>query len=139
MLSQAFGIAIILLFTITIVLHEMVHGIAYKLNGAPRISFGVNWREFYFYAVADQFVLGRKAFTFVALSPFISISLGLIVSISVLGQFGKWILFFSLFLHTGACAGDFVMLSFFEINKKFKKMLTFDDVKAGLSYFYGKI
>jgi hypothetical protein len=137
-LLKGLGISLFLLLTLLIIVHELVHGIAYKITGAPKVSYGMNLREFYFYAVADQYVLGRKAFTFVALAPFILINLVLLLGIFWIGLEWKWTLFFTLLLHSGACAGDFGMLSFYEKNRHFSALLTFDETSKGESFFYIK-
>lgn len=133
-----FGLGIFAVFTVLIAAHEGIHGIAYKLAGAPRVSFGVSWRKFYFYAVADKFVIGRNDFLLVALAPFVVISALAIGGLFIAGDALKWVLLGILFFHTGACAGDFAMLAFYEKNRHLGTILTFDDVEKKLSYFYVK-
>ena len=137
-LLKSFGLGTLLVFTVLIVVHEAIHGIAYKLMGAPAVSYGVNWRKFYFYAVADRFVAGRKDFIFVAIAPFVVVSVVMIILSFFVPLELKWVLFSVLFMHTGACAGDFAMLGFYEQNRHFSEMLTFDDVNRKISYFYVK-
>ena len=36
--------------------HEAIHGITYKLLGAPSISFHADWKRMFFFAAADRFV-----------------------------------------------------------------------------------
>lgn len=135
---KSFGLGTLLVFTVLIVLHEAVHGVAYKMAGAPKVTYGVNWRKFYFYAVAHRFVAGRKAFTVVALAPFVVISV-LTILLSIFSPVElKWVLFSVLFMHTGACAGDFAMMGFYEQHRHFADLLTFDDVERKISYFYVK-
>ncbi|HHM21732.1 MAG TPA: DUF3267 domain-containing protein [Bacteroidetes bacterium] len=123
-------------FLVLVPLHEGLHGLAYKLSGAGKISFGVNWRFFYFYAVADRFVASRRVFVFVALFPFIVISLLLIIPLFFVPLPCKWVLMGALFLHTTACAGDFAMMAFYEHYRQAKELLTFDVVAEKRSYFY---
>ncbi len=132
------GLALLLLLTLIIVLHEAVHGLAYLMVGAKRVSFGMNLQEFYFYAIADRFVLSRPAFVFVALAPFIVISALLIGGLFCIGTEWKWLFYSLLFFHSGACVGDFAMLAFYEKHREFSELLTYDDRKEGLSYFYVK-
>lgn len=135
---KSFGLGTLLVFTIMIAVHEVIHGIAYKMMGAPRVSFGVNWRKFYFYAVADKFIVNRKSFFFIALAPFVVISLLAIGGLFFAGIELKWVLLSVLFVHTGACAGDFAMLAFYEKHRRLGEILTFDDVERKISYFYLK-
>ena len=45
--------------TFLILIHELLHGLALKFTGAPRISFGGYIKKFIFYAEADCHVLNR--------------------------------------------------------------------------------
>ncbi len=132
------GIGALLVFTVGIPVHEGLHGLAYKLSGAPKISYGANWRKFYFFAAADKFVASKTSFTFIALLPFVAINLFVIVPVSFVPLYLKWVLLGILFFHTTACAGDFAMLGFYEKHKHCKELLTFDDVQAKQSYFYAR-
>ncbi|MCB0522069.1 MAG: DUF3267 domain-containing protein [Lewinellaceae bacterium] len=135
-LLKYMGLGTLLVFTLIIPLHEGLHGLAYKIAGAPKVSYGVNWRKFYFYAVADRFVIDRKAFYFIGLLPFLVVSvLSILLMFFVPVQF-KWLLISVLFMHTGACAGDIALFSFYEQHKNYKELLTFDDVEKKLSFFY---
>ena len=133
-----FGAGSILFFIVLVIIHEGLHGLAYKLVGAPKISFGANWRMFYFYAVADRFVIRRKSFIFIALIPFVVISVLVLAAMFVAPIHWKWLLFGILFIHTTACAGDFAMLGFYERYRNAREMLTYDDVSEKRSYFYLK-
>ncbi len=124
-------------FTLLIPVHEAIHGIAYKLAGAPRVSYGGNWRKFYFYAVADRFVVGSKAFHRVALAPFLAISVACVMGAVLLPSW-QWVAWGVLLLHTGACAGDFGMLAFYQQHQG-GRIFTFDDVAAQTAYFYQEI
>jgi hypothetical protein len=118
--------------------HELFHGIAYKLIGAPKISFGADFKQAIFYVAADQFVVSRKSFYIIALAPFISINL---LSIFLLHLANPaqliGILFFMLF-HNIMCIGDFSMISFFLENKN-KELFTYDLHKEKTSFVYEKI
>jgi hypothetical protein len=59
---------------VVIPFHEIIHGIAYKIAGAPRIKFGANLKQMMFYAAAPGFVATRQDFYLVAFSPFILIN-----------------------------------------------------------------
>jgi hypothetical protein len=133
-----FGLGTLLVFTILIAVHEGIHGLAYKMAGAPEISFGVSWRKFYFYAVANKFIVNHTAFLLIALAPFAVISAVVIGGLFFADVWMKWVLLTILFMHTGACAGDFAMLAFYEKHRHLGKILTFDDVDKKISYFYVK-
>lgn len=67
---------------IVIPFHEILHGIAYKITGAPKIDFGADLRQGIFYVAANNYVIGRRQFTFVALTPFIAINLTAVILIN---------------------------------------------------------
>lgn len=135
-LAKATGLGMLLAVTVLIVVHESIHGVAYKLMGAKKVSFGANWQKFYFYAIADKFVVGRKAFVFIALAPFLVV-LGLSAcSMLILPGHYKWMVLGAVFVHSLACVGDFAMLGFYEKHRHFAEMLTFDEESEGRSYVY---
>ena len=118
--------------------HEYIHVLAYKTQGAENTSYDANFKKFYFMALADRFVANKKEFEVVALSPFIIISTILIILYFNVDS--DWDLTISgiLLAHTAMCSGDFGLLSYFEYNKE-KKVVTYDDIKNKISYFYGQI
>ncbi len=118
-------------------LHEYIHVLAYKSQGATNTSYDANLKKFYFMALADKFVANKKEFVIVALSPFIIITTTLIILLFVANT--NWTLTISsvLLAHTAMCSGDFGLLSFFEFHKD-KKPVTYDDVENKISYFYGQ-
>ena len=123
---------------IVVPLHEWIHGVAYKLVGAPKVTYGGNWRKFYFYAVADKFVVPTKSFLFVALAPFLVISGLALVGYFNSGPNAQWFYLGTLLMHTTACSGDFAMISFYDLNRE-KEIYTVDDVENKVSYFYVKV
>ena len=64
-------------------LHEYIHVLAYKSQGAINTSYDANLKKFYFMALADKFVANKKEFQVVALAPFIIITTILIVLLFV--------------------------------------------------------
>jgi hypothetical protein len=128
----SYGIALTFLL---IPLHEFIHVLAYKSQGAVNTSYDANLKKFYFLAIADKFVASKKEFRIVALAPFVVISIGLFVlfpfvtinwQISLLGIF---------ITHTACCSGDFGMLGYFDYHKD-KIILTYDDKEEKTTYFY---
>ena len=133
-----FRVSLGILLTFALVpIHEMIHGIAYKLLGAKNTSYDVHLKKFYFLAIADKFVTSRREFKIIALAPFLIISSVLLIASFVSGDPWKITLFTTLLIHTIACSGDFALLSYFEFNKK-KEVVTYDDKENKVSFFYGK-
>lgn len=124
-------------FFLLVAPHEIIHGLMYKYFGAKRVKYGVIWSKLAFYAIAPNFVVHKKQFIVLAAAPFAVISTALISLI--LFSFGNpfWHFYFwGLFLtHSLGCVGDFAMIAFFELQGK-QAVYTFDDEKAGVSYFY---
>ena len=117
--------------------HEFIHVLAYKAQGAKDTSYDANLKKFYFLAVADKFVANKREFRIVALAPIVVISalLGVLLffttplwTVAILG---------TLLVHTAFCSGDFGMLCYFDFHSD-KDIVTFDDRANKVSYFYGK-
>jgi Putative zincin peptidase len=130
--SYGFAIAFLL-----IPVHEVLHGLAYKLLGAPHTSYKANFKKFYFIAVADRFVASEKEFLLVALTPFITITITLVIALFFAGRIWTFTTLGVLLIHTAFCSGDFALLSYFQFNKE-KDIVTYDDKEKGMSYFYGR-
>ena len=128
--------AVVFSFSFLIVVHEGLHGVALKLSGAPKVSFGGFFRKFIFYAEADRYVMNRKQFAFVALTPLIVVKV-----ITLLGIFYFWnqpVFYFFLIVmsaHSLFCAGDIGLLSVFH-NDPENEIFTFDVKDEKTSYFY---
>lgn len=118
-------------------IHEWIHMLAYRLQGAETSSMDVNWKKFYFMAVADQFVASAREFKIVALAPFTIITASLTVAFFLVPSTWAMTLLSCLFAHTAMCSGDFALLSFFETHAN-KEVITYDDHKDKISYFFYK-
>lgn len=129
----AYGLAIAFLL---VPLHEYIHVLAYKSQGAINTSYDANLRKFYFMALADKFVANKKEFEVVALAPFVVISSLLIILLFVVNQNWSVTIIGVLLTHTAMCSGDFGLLSYFEFYKN-RQVVTYDDTENKISYFYG--
>jgi hypothetical protein len=128
--------AIVFTFTLLILIHELLHALAFKITGAKKVSIGTYLKKFIFYAEADRHVLNRKQFTLVALAPFLSVKL--ITLAGIILTLGSPALYFWIFVmsaHSLFCAGDIGMLDYFY---KFRdtRLFTFDLKDEKKSYFY---
>ncbi|SFF48421.1 DUF3267 domain-containing protein [Thermoflexibacter ruber] len=129
------GLGILLCFSGIILIHEYLHVLAYKIVGAENTEIHANWKQFVFVAVADKFVANAKEFYFIALIPFVCISLGLVVGLFLCTGFWFYVCLSILIFHSLASGGDFALVSFFWENRQ-RKILTYDDVPEKMSYFY---
>ena len=134
-LLKQFLYGLIISLTIVIPFHELIHALGYFVLGARKIRFGAVLKHFAFYAVADDFVVGRNAFIFLALSPFIIVSLLNFAGLFFVSGYASYTYVSVLFFHATMCAGDFALLSYFEFHRE-KELYTFDDVGKKTSYFY---
>jgi hypothetical protein len=136
-LLKQFLYGLIISLTIVIPFHELIHALGYFILGARKIRFGAVLKHFAFYAVADDFVSNRNAFIFLALSPFIIVSLLNLAGFIFVQGYASYTYISVLFFHATMCAGDFALLSYFEFHRD-KDLYTFDDVGKKISYFYYK-
>jgi hypothetical protein len=130
------GLAILFSFSVLVVIHELLHAMAYLLTGSRRISFGFILRKFIFYALADRQVIGSRAFHIVALTPFVAVKL--ICMAGIVAFYNDPLVYFFLTvmcLHSLFCAGDMAMLAFYKIHSG-KEIYNFDIRSEGKTYFY---
>jgi|LSQX01.1.fsa_nt_gb hypothetical protein len=130
--------AVVFSFTLLIFIHELLHLFAFKLTGAPHVKIGGYIRQFIFYAEADQHVLNRKQFIFVALTPLIAVKI--ITLAGIFFTFHHPAFYFWMFImsvHSLFCAGDIGMIAFFDRFPD-SEIFTFDMRATGQSYFYKK-
>jgi len=128
--------AIVFTFTLLIIIHELLHLLALKFTGAPKITIGGYLKKFIFYAEADRHVLNRKQFALVALTPLIVVKvITLIGIILTVGEPAFYFWMFVMSAHSLFCAGDIGLLSFFD---RFpgSEVYTFDVKEEKRSYFY---
>ena len=131
--------ALVFSFSLLIVIHELLHGAALKITGARKVNFGGYLKKFIFYAEADRFVLNRKQFVFIALTPLVVIKLISLVAIVVF--LNTPLLYFFIFLvsaHSLFCAGDVGLLSVF-YKYPGHEIFTFDVKKEKTSYYYSRV
>lgn len=131
--------ALLFCFTILIPVHEFLHGIALKFTGAKNINYGAILKKFIFYAEADQHVLNRKQFAFIALTPLVAVKI--ITLIGIILYLGSPVFYFLIFVmsaHSLFCAGDIGLLSIFYKNKD-SEIFTYDVKAEKTSYYYQKL
>jgi len=132
------GLSVAFSLSALIVIHELLHALAYLLTGARRISFGVIPKKFIFYALADRQVIAPRAFHIVALAPFVIVKLICIIGFIVFYNQQLMYFFLSVMcLHSLFCAGDIAMLAFYRIHRE-KEIYNFDNKSEGKTYFYSR-
>lgn len=137
-IASSISFGILATFVVGIVIHENIHFLAYKAVGARQASVKYEWRKMVFLCVADRFVASSRAFFWVAILPFLLLTVA--VALPMFWAEGGWFYFWggALLMHTGACSGDFALLSFLYEHRR-QEIYTFDEMSENKSYFYAKI
>lgn len=129
-------LGLIFSLTLLIVLHELLHGLAYKLAGANKVYFGAILSKFVFFAGSDQEVFNGKQYKFIALFPFLCITIAGLIGALV---WPEYLTFFLSVLctHTLFCGGDFAIMNFTH-QYDLRKIHTYDSRKKKETYFFLK-
>jgi hypothetical protein len=132
-------LGLVFTFTLLIIMHELIHALAYRYVGARNLSFGMNIRKFMFYVQADKQVLNYKQFKIVALAPVVTVAIVSILGMIIFYNHAAFYFFIPIFaFHSVFCGGDFGLLCIFA-NRSDKEILTFDIKSEEKIYFYAKI
>ncbi|MFC0878347.1 DUF3267 domain-containing protein [Saccharicrinis sp. FJH2] len=125
-------------FSVLVIIHELMHALAYSVLGKKQLKFGADIKKFIFYVHAHMQVVNRKELILVALIPFILVHLICIPLIIILWHSPLSLFFWVVLLaHALFCAGDFAMISFFS-RQKTSEIYTYDDSRNKLARFYIK-
>jgi hypothetical protein len=116
----------------------VLHVIPYYLSGAKNIRVGMDLKQYLFYVTAHRYVATPLQFRIVAWTPFLIISIGLVLLVFLLPGLWKWSLSLFLFAHATMCAGDFALLNLYHLNRD-KKIYTWDDADKKEAYFYEEL
>ncbi|MBQ9729712.1 MAG: DUF3267 domain-containing protein [Clostridia bacterium] len=93
--------------TVYMVLHELVHGLAYKLLTKQKLTFGMTW-SCAFCGVPNVFVY-RKTALIALTAPLITFTVVLLPALIFAGVYGSWLyipLGIIFGMHLGGCSGD---------------------------------
>ena len=115
-------------------LHETLHIAPLLFAGMKNIRVGADISQFMFYVTTHKEVIARKQFCIVAMFPFITLTLGMVVLIFLLPGIWKFSMASLLFVHTTVCVGDFGLLDFYHEQGK-REIYTWDDVDQKIAYF----
>lgn len=125
-------------YAIIVPLHEIIHWVVYRTEGAGDVRFGAIWRSFVFFAAAHNFLTDYKTFKRIALAPLRILS-GLLVVLLLfpLPLWGKIAIAVLLFFHLLSCSGDLMMLAYMS-RYKGREVYTVDDIDNRYTYFLEK-
>jgi len=123
---------------LVIPVHELLHGIAYRIIGAREIRFGADLQQFIFFVTADRYPVSGRELYFLAMTPFVIINLATI-AVTIL-WFPQGVLFSAFFLlsHNIMCIGDFAMVNCV-LQRAPHRVFTFDEIENRKSYFYEEV
>ncbi|MBQ3492941.1 MAG: DUF3267 domain-containing protein [Clostridia bacterium] len=118
------GVAFSLL--IYMILHELLHGIAYKLTTGRKLTFGISW-SCAFCGVPDIYVT-RKTALIALLTPFIFFSVLFVVALIffIHNRLIFLAIGFVFAMHVGGCAGDLFVFLLLLIKFRSKNLLMKD-------------
>ena len=98
--------ALFIAIVLTIVLHELFHGLALRVYGA-RPRYGVMWQQGMFYATAAGYAFRRNAYIVIALAPLVGLSLvGMGLLVFSLPGWLAWVIVICAALNVGSAIGD---------------------------------
>lgn len=121
---------------LVIPLHELLHGVAYRILGARSIKFGADMQQLIFFVTADRHVVSGLELQFLAMTPFVVINIvTVILSLFWFPQL-KLLSAIFLFSHNIMCIGDFALANYVVLLKT--KVYTYDEPENKKSYFYAK-
>jgi hypothetical protein len=131
------GGSILFSLTILVVLHELLHALAFILLGKRDIGFGAQMRKFMFYAEANRQVLNRKQMLIVAFAPIVVIGLASILVTALtfpnpFSMFGLGVFA----IHFSFCSGDIAIASYF---LRETGLYTYDDRSKNTTFYYKKV
>ncbi|MCC6500352.1 MAG: DUF3267 domain-containing protein [Anaerolineales bacterium] len=93
-------------FAITIIVHELVHGLAMQFFGA-QAKYGINWKGLMVYATAPGYAFQRNQYIVMALAPLVSLSALACCAILIqAGAASVWLFAVLGTLNGGAAIGD---------------------------------
>lgn len=131
------GAGVLALFLI-LPIHEFIHGLTFKRIGAPKVGYGYSLKSMMVYAYCQKFPTTMREVAFVAVMPFVLITIALIIAWSVWPMYSVfWVML--LLLHTSGCIGDFVLINYYFKNRH-RIVYTYDDIDdEQMTYFFEEV
>jgi hypothetical protein len=116
--------------------HELIHGLAYRILGARKIHFGADLQQLVFYVTADQYPVSGKELYFLAMLPFAAINI--ICGLTLILLLPQFIILgsFLLLSHNIMCIGDFAVVNY--VTQYNVKVYSYDIVSEMKSYFFAE-
>jgi hypothetical protein len=115
-------------------LHEAIHAITYKYFGADKIRFMFSLKPPSVFTCAHHLVISPLEIIWLALLPFILITLSLATAAYLLPAY-KLFFGWAMSIHAICCLGDIILAGYIMKNRH-KRIYNFDDLAEGKSYFF---
>jgi hypothetical protein len=128
--------AVLFSMTLLVAIHELLHGIALKLAGAPKVIFGGIIKKFIFFAEAENFIMGKSSFLFVAFTPLVVVQV--ITILGIIFWYSVPFLYFFLMvmvIHSFFCSGDVALVTIF-YRFPGRDTFTYDKSDENKSFYY---
>jgi hypothetical protein len=128
--------AVFFSMTLLVAFHELLHGMALKLAGAPRVTFGGILQKFIFFSEAENFIMGKASFLFVAFTPFVVVQLVTLAGIIIC--FSTPLFYFYLpvmVIHSFFCSGDVALVTIF-YRFPGQDTFTYDNSREKKSFYF---
>ena len=114
--------------------HELLHGLAYRILGARKIQFGADLQQLIFFVTADRYPVSGNQLYFLAMTPIVIINL---VTVAITALVFPHVILFAAFLllsHNIMCIGDFAIVNFVRLTPG--RIITYDETEQKRSYFF---
>lgn len=126
----------LLLSFLLIPIHESIHYLMFKFFGADKVIIKPYFRKFYFLTLSHHFPIGKKEIKWIALMPFIIITVLGFVLFSLSNYHWQIIISSAVLFHTSTCSTDFRIVNLFLAPEKEYKMYT--DIDEDITYLFSR-
>jgi len=122
---------------LVIPVHELLHGLAYRILGSKKIIFGADLKQLIFFVTTNRYPVSGREVYLLALSPFVLINF--LTTLATITLFPQWALFSGIFLlsHNIMCIGDFAICNF--VSRAKGRIYNFDEPEKKISYFFEEL
>lgn len=104
--TPANGLVFLVALPLTLVLHELIHGMSMQIFGAHP-KYGFLWKALAFYATSPGFAFPRRQYLIIAVAPLILLSLVAVLLIGLLsGTAWVFVIAFAATLNAAGAIGD---------------------------------
>ena len=122
---------------LVIPVHELLHGLAYRILGAKKIQFGADLHQFIFFVTAHHYPVSGIQLNFLAMTPIVVINLVTVIITILWLPHTILLVAFILLSHNTMCIGDFAIVNY--VRQTPGRIITYDDTGEKRSYFFEEV